>query len=395
MSLISQSESADLAAPYLQEPEDSSDNDPESLLLKDAGLLFGRGGSSRGRQKILEAVGARLQKLDLTMARYLARLRREPSEWDELLNLCDLRAPDTFFRFPAQFEVLADLVSERAALASDRTLRVLSAGCRRGHEAFSLAIILASTGLIGKGWKISVDGFDQSLRQVALAKEAKFSLEDLSFLDPSASKRWFEPRAGGWRFKAAMGPKMDFFQANVFSLEEGSLAGLKEAYDVILCRGLSFDCPDRLTARLARNVLSMLAPEGLLLTAPGEIWPVPADVSLEERDGVVYARRNPVRSKANVFFSHRGKSASYGRRISSQNPKTQFSKSLVERFHELIGPDPEEAREAALELLNSEMEMGFLSPGSLDLMLRVEERLGRSSAAGRLSSFLEAWEGGE
>ena len=379
------------------DPEsDALGGDSEEVLVRQAGNLFGRAGCPKGRRKLLAAAAVRLQRLNLSLARYLARLRQDPSEWDELWSLYDQDGTDSFFRYPAQFETLGQLLSEKATLASERTLRVLSAGSRGGFEAFSLAMAITATGLIGKGWKVSVDGFDQSLRQVRLAREAKFSGEDLTFLEPGAAKRWFEPRSGGWRFKEGLGPRIEFFQANLADARTGPLASLEGAYDVIFCRGLTFDCPDHLAGRLARTALSLLAPEGLLMTAPGELWPLSSEISLEERDGVVYLRKRQVKAKANVFFQARripnfngGRSPEPKQAAPPEDPSTD---SLVERFYELLGPDPDEAREIALELLSREMDRGQPAPGSLGLMLKVEERLGRADAALRLRAFLEAWE---
>jgi chemotaxis methyl-accepting protein methylase len=345
----------------------------------------------------LGAAEARLKKLDTTMAKFVARLRREPSEWDELWCLYDQDAPDSFFRYPAQFETLGHLISEKAALASERTLRVLSVGARRGHEACSLAMLLSASGLSGKGWKIRIDGLDMSAKLVRLAREAKFTGEDLAFLEPSAARKWFEPRSGAWRFRTALAPEMEFFQANPMEIESGPLASLEGAYDVILARGLAFDCPDSLVWRLARNISSLLAQEGLLLTAPGELWPPAPDVWLEERDGVAYLRKSQAKTKANVFFQPK-KAPSRGQGPREAPAEKAFGgdkalASLAGKFHELLGPDPDEARETAVEFLSREMESGQTTPGAFRLMLMVEERLGRAKAVERLRAFLEAWEG--
>lgn len=372
---------------------DSADNE----LVRRAWVLFGRAGGPRGRQRLLEAAETRMMRLGLTKAGLLSRLRLESSEWGEIWRLYDEReGADSFFRFPAQFEVLSALVCERATLASERVLRVLSAGSRRGHEAFSLAMTLALTGLIGKGWKIAIEGFDPSSWQVKAAKEGLFTGDDLAFLDPAAAKRWFAPRSGCWRYKTGFGPSVDFFQANPADLQTGPLAALEGAYDVIFCRGLSFDCPDHLIGRLAKSVSSLLAPEGLLLTAPGEFWPLPPDLRLEERDGVVYWRRLPVKTKSNTFFLPKPSRGAAKGRLSAKSDSPGQSvpdEALAGRFEELLASDPGEAREVVLEILSRDMDRGLVSLKSLDLMRRIEESLGRGGAAERLRLFLKAWAG--
>jgi len=73
---------------------------------------------------------------------YGAYLAAHPEEADELLNALTIHVSG-FFREPLAFDyiekvVLPDLVHR----AADRPLRIWSAGCAQGEEAFSIAILL-------------------------------------------------------------------------------------------------------------------------------------------------------------------------------------------------------------------------------------------------------------
>jgi SAM-dependent methyltransferase len=251
---------------------------------------------------------------------------------------------------------------------------------------------LASTGLCEKGWQISVIGFDPGAAQIKLAKEAKFTKGDLAFLNSAAARRWFQPRSGGWAIKPTLGPKVEFIKANHADLEGGPLAEMVGSLDVVFCRGLSFDCPDNMVGRLVRNMASLLADNGILMSAPGEIFPAPPDCRLEVRDGVVYLRRLSVKTKTNVFFAARP-ARSGGRAKTDPAPPESDArdKLLTERIEELLGSDPDEARETVLELLGRDTERGILNSDSLALMIRVEEALGRFRRAEASRDFLAAW----
>ncbi|MDR1677030.1 MAG: methyltransferase domain-containing protein, partial [Deltaproteobacteria bacterium] len=279
-------------------------SDPSELeLIHQAGLFFWRAGSPRGQRKLLESADERKQKLSVTSAEYLTVLRRVPTEWDELWNLVGSDKGDNFFRFPTQFDLLNALLAEKAVTASDRTLKVLSAGCGQGYEPYSLALTLATSGLPAKGWNMSIKAFDLSNKLINRAKAGNFTLEDLRWLDPAVARRWFTLRAAGWHFRTELGPPLDFIKLNLADIDSNLKAEMQGTYDVIFCRGLSFDCPDHLVQSLARTITSLLAPWGLLFTAPGEIWLEMNDLTTEVRDGVVYGRKNGPKGKykANVF----------------------------------------------------------------------------------------------
>ncbi|MDR2442257.1 MAG: hypothetical protein LBE31_01900 [Deltaproteobacteria bacterium] len=371
---------------------DSSDAE----LLRQARLYFGRAASFRGQRKLLAIAMTRRQKLDLTAENYLARLRRAPSEWGELWRLYDCLGSDSFFSLPTQFDLLGQLLTEKAILASDRRLKVLSMASRFGHEAYSLAIAISATSLIAKGWKVAIEGFDISQALVKQATDATFKAEDLGFLEPAAAKKWFAPRAGLWRFRTELAPPVSFVHLNYVDIDDSDLESLNGTYDVIFCRGLSFDCPDRLVGRLARTALKLLAPDGLLFNAPGEIWPISADSRYEVREGNIYLRKTPPKSKLNVFFSPK-KEGRLRPPISSP-PNSSFEDQggriavLAERFHEVLSSDLDEARDLVSEMLALELDQGVVNPKTLSLMLKVEELLGRENCAGYLRGFLEIYD---
>ncbi|MDR1309530.1 MAG: hypothetical protein LBL95_06505 [Deltaproteobacteria bacterium] len=360
----------------------------EIELIRQAGLFFGRAASPRGRKRLLAAAEARRRRRSATESGYLAILRKDSSEWDELWNLADSDRGDSFFRFPAQFELLGKLLQERAVTAADRRLRVLSAGCGPGYEPYSLAMSLSATRLAGKGWDLSVRAFDLSRPLVARAMAGNFSQADLDWLGPEAARRWFTPRAAGWHFRSELGPRVEFFKLN---LAETELESLEGAYDVVFCRGQAFDCPDHQVPLMARKIVAMLAPDGLLFTAPGEIWPEVPGLGLEERSGVVYGRKAIQKGKANVF--HVPKKAPKGPRDSAVPlpDLDQRETALVARFLDLVGTDPDEARDLVLELLSGELDHGFMRPQTLALMGQVEDTLGRGECAAAVRTFQEKW----
>ncbi|MDR2302211.1 MAG: methyltransferase domain-containing protein [Deltaproteobacteria bacterium] len=391
-------------------PLGETDDFSEAELIRQAGLFFWRGASPRGREKILGASRARRTKLGQTAAEYLVTLRRNPGEWDEIWDLVDSDREDSFFRFPAQFDLLAELLAERAVLATDRESRFLSAGCGPGFEAYSLSMFLRGQRLAGKGWDLSIDAFDLSEKLISRARLGNFKAGDLEWLRPEAAKRWFALRAAGWHFKEELGVKVEFFTHNPAEGEGEKRSKFLGAYDVIFCRGMSFDCPDHRVKHLAREMAAMLAPGGLLFTAPGEIWPEVAGLALEERDGVIYGRNVGFEQKAkkNVFFrGAKKKSRPKADGLSKAGGVSEVGglgkadglgpgglkahpgrESLISRYHETIGVNPDAAREVVLEILALDQQRLLVDPEILGLMAEVERVLGREESAAAIETVL-------
>src|SRR5688572_16510027 len=77
-----------------------------------------------------------------TYAEYLDFLEVHPDEFQQLFNIILINVT-SFFRDPAAWESLAThLPKIIAARPIDRPLRIWSAGCASGEEAYTLAILL-------------------------------------------------------------------------------------------------------------------------------------------------------------------------------------------------------------------------------------------------------------
>ncbi|MDR3134490.1 MAG: hypothetical protein LBU69_00160 [Deltaproteobacteria bacterium] len=420
-------------------PAAPSEDPYEVELIRQAGLFFWRAASPRGQRRLLVEARSRRKKLGASPAEYLATLRRFPGEWDELWYQVDSGQESHFFRFPEQFALLTQLLEERATVSAERELRVLSVGCGLGHEACSLAMALRDSSLAVKGWKVTIRGIALSEKLARQAGKAVFTRQDIDWLRPEMARRWFEVRAAGWGFDMAQGADMGFYRFNLADLGslpetpiegprmaqerlsgmKGGMAGVapeelsqdethpmggpsrEGLYDVMFCRGMTFDCPDSQVKLLAKAVSSMLGPGGLLFSAPGEIWPIGEGLALEERDGVVYGRKDDPRGrkKVNVFHVPRKKAkerkAIARRETGAPAQADPRRASLVGRFEEVIGHDPDAARDLVLETCDVDLENKVLDSGALSMMARVEEALGREERAKATREFVCAITAGD
>jgi chemotaxis protein methyltransferase WspC len=136
----------------------------ESLLAARLGLDV----SSLSPDATKRAVERRSLALGLDgPARYLGRLLDDPSEWVALVE--EVVVPETWlFRDAGPFDELAAFVRSRAGSPSARSIRILSLPCASGEEAWSVATILAETGVSPR--EATVDAVDVSPRLVEAAR---------------------------------------------------------------------------------------------------------------------------------------------------------------------------------------------------------------------------------
>ena len=106
---------------------------------------------------------------------YFAFLRRDPgsNEWPVLLSRITNKE-SYLFRGHAQFEALeSTILPELANRLRDHHLKVWCAGCARGEEAATLAIVLADSPLVGS-WNWQILATDVDPAALAEAREGIF-----------------------------------------------------------------------------------------------------------------------------------------------------------------------------------------------------------------------------
>ncbi|WP_419898107.1 CheR family methyltransferase [Roseomonas sp. USHLN139] len=175
----------------------------------------------------------------------------------------------SFFRDDLPFRHLAETALPRLAAARprDARLRLWSAACSTGQEAFSLAI-LAHEGrpaLGGRG--VEILGTDLSPAVVARCREGFFSdFEAARGLGPARRARWFEKVPGGLRAIAALRDDCRFVTANL--VENPPAAG---PFDVVMLRNLLIYLDQPTKERVVENCAQRMAADGILYLGAAEV----------------------------------------------------------------------------------------------------------------------------
>ncbi len=172
----------------------------------------------------------------------------------------------SFFRDPALFEALrSDLVPEVAqARQASKTLRIWSAACSSGQEAYSLAMLLFESGYAG--WKLDIQGTDLSSRILARASAGRFlQLEVNRGLPAPLLVKYFQRAGLDWQIKEELRRVVHFAE---FDLRQ-SMTG-RGPFDLVFCRNvlIYFDMPTR--KKILAGLQSTLVPGGYLLLGASE-----------------------------------------------------------------------------------------------------------------------------
>ncbi len=204
---------------------------------------------------------------------YFHELRFGPDRAEELQSMVShLTNNETdFYRELPQLKVFADHVlpqiKERKTRAGERTLRVLSAGCSTGEEAYTLAMIVFDSGHFFWNWDVEVTGLD--VDQAALEKARKGVYQHNSFrgLAPELKARHFASAGTSAQVKEPIRRLVSFRRGNL--VEPASFEGLAPL-DAIFCRNVLIYFSDAMILVAVRIFRNLLAPNGYLCLGHAE-----------------------------------------------------------------------------------------------------------------------------
>lgn len=149
---------------------------------------------------------------------------------------------------------------------NNKQIRILSAGCSSGQEAYSISIAVREylkndTETSTKLKDYTVTGIDISQELLQKAQKGVFSnIEIQNGLKKSHLENYFKKKARTWGMKDELRKSVDFLQGNLFD----DLSHLGK-FDVIFCRNviMFFDLASR--KKLIDNLSNILNPGGFLI----------------------------------------------------------------------------------------------------------------------------------
>jgi chemotaxis protein methyltransferase CheR len=214
------------------------------------------------------------------LAEYGSRLRRDPAEVDAFLDRVTINVSH-LWRHEDQFEVLRTSILPE--LAERRRLRIWSAGCSYGAEAYTIAAV-CRTALPAAS--VEIVGTDLDKRMVARAREGHFTAEDARTSPPALLKRHFEPLpGGGWAACPELKRMMRFETGDLLRMPVPA-----ERYDVIFCRNTVIYFTEAVRDALHERLVRALSPGGYLVVGTSERVSDPRGLGLTSPFHFIYRK---------------------------------------------------------------------------------------------------------
>lgn len=239
------------------------------------------------RNLVSEQTGIRLaeNKYEMCYARLVRRVRAlglaDFSDYAELIRAGNAQETvelvnaittgvTAFFREAHHFRYLAErFLPALRAQRADGPVRLWSAGCSSGEEAYSIAITLLEALSDIDRWQPRVLATDLDTAALDRARSGIYPIEAVQDLDPVRLRRWFlrgrGSRTGQVRLRPEPRALVRFRRLNL--IEDW---GMRGELDAVFCRNVMiyFDVPTK--RRLLSRFHRVLRPGGLLFVGHSE-----------------------------------------------------------------------------------------------------------------------------
>ena len=236
------------------------------LFREEVGMLI----APEMRASVERRLKERVLSLGLTSFSDYCRLLRSPeknrAEIDEAIDLVTVNET-YFFRAPQQLLALqTELFPVLAAEPGRHTIRMWSAGCSTGEEAYSLAIASLDSDL-PSNIEVRVLGTDVSRRCINFARRGVYGRSAFRATPRETVLRHFIPEGDEHRVSESLRDRTSFAHMNLL---DGARASMIGRMDVIFCRNVFIYLDEPARHRAVDVFYERLAPGGFLLLGHSE-----------------------------------------------------------------------------------------------------------------------------
>jgi chemotaxis protein methyltransferase CheR len=233
---------------------------------------------------------------------YLAGLESAHPFSDELRTLAhELTINETsFFRNTDQMTAFAEVaLPERlAAQSGGRKLRILSAGCASGEEAYSLAMIIHNLQQAAD-YDIGITGIDADTNVLKKAIAARYSPWSLRQTPPSYRSDFFRSEKHEFVLSGAIRSRVTFEERNLV-LDDPSFWA-PGSFDIVFCRNVIMYFTQDVARAVIARIAGSLVPGGFLFLGVAEtLRDLSDDFDLRHTHNTFYYQRRDGLEKQNT-----------------------------------------------------------------------------------------------
>lgn len=199
---------------------------------------------------------------------YLKLLKKNQQEYEFLINTLTVNVSE-FFRNPETFriiekEIIPCIVKYRSE-SLIRSIRIWSAGCAAGEEAYSLAILLhrvLKTDI--NNYRIRIIGTDIDTQSLEKARKGVYSKNSLKNLDPSIKEHYFVKQGDTYQIIDELKNLMQFKRHDLISDSKNN------RFDLIICRNVMIYFKKEIQEQLQLNFYQGLEKGGFFVIGKSE-----------------------------------------------------------------------------------------------------------------------------
>ena len=249
-------------------------SDEEFHLLRDCvyshcGIFF----DSDSKYLLEKRLARRLIALNLTSFRdYYHYLKYNRNKDQELMDIMDILTTNETYFFREAFqlkaftdEVIPELLREKSA-SGNRSLRIWSAGCSTGEEAYTIAMLLHGNTEL-RGWKLEIVGTDISQRVLQHARRAVYGKSAFRTTDENYVRRFFVQQDDGLKVCDEIRDLVTISHLNLFDTNRMVMLG---KMDLIFCRNVIIYFDLAAKKRVVESFFHTLHEGGFLLLGHSE-----------------------------------------------------------------------------------------------------------------------------
>ena len=233
------------------------------LLKRARGFDFSgykRASLVRRVRKRMQAVGAE------SYTDYMRVLEREPGEYDQLFNTVLINVT-TFFRDGVPWEFLSEEIVPQIVARRGRndTIRVWSAGCATGQEAYTLAMIFAEClGVEEFLRRVKVYATDLDEEALTYARQGAYTAGEVESVPDPLKERYFERQNGRFYFKKPLRRCVIFGRNDL--VDDAPISKI----DLLVCRNTLMYFDSQTQARVLNRFHFALRDGGFLFLGKAE-----------------------------------------------------------------------------------------------------------------------------
>ncbi|HYZ49064.1 MAG TPA: protein-glutamate O-methyltransferase CheR, partial [Sphingomonas sp.] len=242
------------------------------------------------RTLVRSRLSRRLREKDIaSFADYVAHIERDADERRAMVIALTTNHTH-FFREAHHFDHFrVRLLPQLKARASGKGVRIWSAGCSSGEEAYTIAMCLLGRDRAEAAWlrgqDVRVLATDISVPMIELARCGVYGAEMLGSIPEPYRSAWLRPHPDGFEMASEARALVTAQTLNLFETWP-----MRQFYDAIFCRNVMIYFDNDAKAELEARLVERLAPGGFLYIGHSERLLHPAEIGMTLCGQTIYAK---------------------------------------------------------------------------------------------------------